>query len=166
MFKHILVPLDGSKLAEAALPAAASLAQTLNAPVTLFHIMEKHAPQEIHKDRHLTRADEAQAYLEEVAKRAFPPKVKVERHVHTAAVNDVPGSIVEHATTEFQPGLIVMCTHGSSGVRGLLYGSNAQQVVAQGTTPLLLIKPGVEASAAFKLDKISRPIGQRSGSRR
>ena len=40
MFKNILVPLDGSNLAEAALPPAASLAQTLNAPVTLLHVVE------------------------------------------------------------------------------------------------------------------------------
>jgi nucleotide-binding universal stress UspA family protein len=54
MFKHILVPLDGSKLAEAAIPAAASLAQTLEAPVTLLHLIEQDAPQEIHRDHHLT----------------------------------------------------------------------------------------------------------------
>jgi nucleotide-binding universal stress UspA family protein len=73
-------------------------------------------------------------------------------------VTDVSGSIVQHAMTEFQPDLIVMCTHGRSGVRGLLYGSIAQQVVAHGTTPLLLIKPGVDAPATFKLDRILVPL--------
>ena len=58
MFKHILVPLDGSKLAEAAIPASISLAQKLNAPVTLLHILEKDAPQEVHKDHHITQAEE------------------------------------------------------------------------------------------------------------
>ena len=48
MFKHILVPLDGSKLAEATLPAARSLAMTFKAPVTLLHIIEQDAPEEIH----------------------------------------------------------------------------------------------------------------------
>ncbi len=56
MFKHILVPLDGSKLAEAALPAAVSLAETLHAPVTLLHVIEQDAPEEVHRDRHLTDA--------------------------------------------------------------------------------------------------------------
>ena len=158
MFHHILVPLDGSKLAEAAIPVAASLAKTLDAPVTLLHIMEKDAPREIHKDRHISQADEASAYLEEVAKRDFPAEAKVDWHVHTTAVTDVSGSIVQHAMTEFQPDLIVMCTHGRSGVRGLLYGSIAQQVVAHGTTPLLLIKPGVDAPATFKLDRILVPL--------
>ena len=158
MFKRILVPLDGSKLAEAAIPAAASLTQILNAPVILLHVMEKDPPQEIHKDRHITRADEASAYLEEIAKRNFPAEAKVDSHVHTAAVKDVASSIVEHAMSEFQPDLIVMCTHGKSGVRELLYGSIAQQVVANGTTPLLLIKPELDPSPTFKLEKILVPL--------
>ena len=61
MFKHILVPLDGSTLAEAALPAAVSLAQTYKAPVTLLHVIEQDAPEEVHRDRHLTKAVEAEA---------------------------------------------------------------------------------------------------------
>jgi nucleotide-binding universal stress UspA family protein len=158
VFKNILVPLDGSKLAEAAIPVAASLAKTLNAPVTLLHIIEKDAPEEIHKDHHITRADEASAYLDELAKRAFAAEMNVERHVHTAAVNDVAASIVEHAMTEFQPDLIVMCTHGKSGVRELLFGSIAQQVVAHGTTPLLLIKPEVASSTTFDPEKILVPL--------
>ncbi|HSK88691.1 MAG TPA: universal stress protein [Anaerolineales bacterium] len=157
MFRHILVPLDGSKLAEAAIPVSASLAKRLDAPVTLLHIIEQDAPQEIHRDRHITQADEASAYLEDVAKR-FPTEVKVYAHVHTAAVKDVAGSIVEHATREFRLDLIVMCTHGKSGVRELLYGSIAQQVVAQGVTPLLLIKPEAGVAGTFNLNKILVPL--------
>ena len=67
MFKNILVPLDGSKLAETAVSPAASLAKTLGAPVTLLHIIEKDAPQEVHSDHHLTKPDEASAYLQKVA---------------------------------------------------------------------------------------------------
>jgi len=158
MFKHILVPLDGSKLAEAAIPVAASLAQTLDAPVTLLHIIEQDAPREVHRDHHITQADEASAYLQEAAKRGFPAQVKVDTHVHTAAVKNVAGSIVEHATREFRLDLIVMCTHGESGMRELLYGSIAQQVVAHGVTPLLLIKPEAGTPQTFKLDKILVPL--------
>ncbi len=158
MFKNILIPLDGSHLAETALPAAASLAEKLNAPITLLHIIEQKAPEAVHHERHLTRPKEAEAYLEDLVKQSFPAGIKANWHVHTAAVKDVAASIVEHALTEFQPDLIVMCTHGRSGVRELLYGSIAQQVVAQGTTPLLLIKPGGETSATFKLDKILVPL--------
>ena len=44
MYKHLLVPLDGSRLAEAALPAAFGLARKLNADVTLLHVIERRAP--------------------------------------------------------------------------------------------------------------------------
>ncbi len=67
MFKNILVPLDGSKLSEASLAAAVVLAQTLKSTVTLLHIIEQDAPTEVHKEHHLTKPDEAEAYLEEVA---------------------------------------------------------------------------------------------------
>jgi nucleotide-binding universal stress UspA family protein len=158
VFRHILVPLDGSRLAEAAIPVAISLAQKLDAPVTLLHVIEKDAPQEIHKEHHISQPEEALAYLETVKERDFPSEVKVDTHVHTAAVNDVPASIVEHATREFQLDLIVMCTHGSGGFRELLYGSIAQQVVAQGVTPLLLVKPDNKTPPAFQLVKILVPL--------
>src|ERR1043165_829981 len=158
MFNHILVPLDGSKLAEAAVPVAASLAQVLNAPVTLLHLIEQEAPHEIHKERHITDPDEASAYLQDVAKRGFPDGIKVDWHVHTTAIKDVANNSVEQAMTEFQPDLIVMCTHGHGGVRDLLYGSIAQQVVAQGLTPLLLIKPKADTSVIFNPQKILVPL--------
>ena len=155
MFKNILVPLDGSRLSEASLDSAAVLAQQLKSPVVLLHVIEQDAPTEVHKEHHLTTPDEAEAYLKSVAARAFPSGVKVETHVHSAPVSDVARSIVEHATNEFKPDLIVTCTHGRSGVRDALFGSIAQQIVTQGNTPLLLIKPG---PAPFQLRKILVPL--------
>ncbi len=155
MFKNILVPLDGSNLSEASLAPAAILAEKFKAPVTLLHVIEQDAPSEVHADRHLTKPDEATEYLEDIAKRSFPPKVKVKTHVHTAPVADVTRSIVEHVTTEFKPDLIVICTHGKSGIRNALFGSIAQQIAAQGKTPLLIVKP---VSPRFKLEKILVPL--------
>ncbi len=155
MFKNLLVPLDGSTLSEASLGPAAVLAQMLGAPVTLLHVIEEDAPAEIHAERHLTKPDEAEQYLREAARRAFPASVRVATHVHSAPVADVAKSIVEHADLEFQPDLIITCTHGRGGVRDLLFGSIAQQVVAQGTTPLLLVKPG---ASSFELKRILLPL--------
>ena len=155
MFKNILVPLDGSRLSEASLEPAAVLAHKLHSHVTLLHVIEQGAPAEVHKEHHLTSAGEARTYLDAVAARAFPADVGAQAHVHTAPVSDVATSIVEHARTEFKPDLIVTCTHGSGGVRDLLFGSIAQQIVAQGTIPLLLIKPN---SRKFKLEKILAPL--------
>ena len=158
MFEHLLVPLDGSRLAEAALPAAATLAKTLDARVTLIHVIEQRAPQEVHGERHLSDPIEASAYLGEVAARAFSPGVHVEQHVHTAEVRDVARSIVEHAG-ELQPDLIVMCTHGRGGLRTWLLGSIAQQIITLGVTPVLLIQPdGVAATPSFACRRLLVPL--------
>jgi nucleotide-binding universal stress UspA family protein len=155
MFQNILVPLDGSKLSEASLGAAALLAKTLGSSVTLLHVIEQDAPSEVHNERHLTRPDEAEAYLAEAARNAFPASIRVSTHVHTAPVSDVARSIVEHAAAEFRPDLIVTCTHGRGGVHDLLFGTIAQQIVAQGTTPLLMIKPD---APAFEMRSILAPL--------
>jgi nucleotide-binding universal stress UspA family protein len=161
MFKHILVPLDGSTLAESALPAALSLAQTFKAPVTLLHIIEQDAPDEIHRDRHLTEAGEAEAYLAGIAKRVFPPKIKVNLHVHTSPVADVARSIVDHSSDEIQPDLIILCSHGNSGMHDLFFGNIAQEVAAVSGTPVLLIKPD-ESTSAFQLRHILVPLDNES----
>ena len=148
MFKHLLVPLDGSKLAEACLPAAVALCKALNASVMLLHIIEKDASPEIHGDRHLTNEDDACKYLDQVARDFFPPEVKVETHVHTEEVSDITRSIVEH-TGEYAPDLIVMCTHGAGGLREVVVGSIAQQVIGRAHTPILLVKAGEAGAVAF-----------------
>jgi len=161
MFNHILLPLDGSKLAEAALPPAASLAQTLGAPVTLLHLIEKDAPQAIHGNRHLTKADEAEAYLQAIARTAFPKGTKVEWHVHTTEVENVAASIVQHAE-ELNPDLIALCSHGRSGMRDYLFGNIAQQVIGQSDVPVLLIKPTTAQLQTFQIRKIFLPLDDES----
>lgn len=158
MFKHLLVPLDGSLLAETALPAAGYLTKTLQAGVTLLHLVERRAPTEVHHARHLRTSDEAQAYLAEVRQRAFPGATPVECHVHPAEISDVPRSIAEH-TAELTVDLIVMCTHGRGDARRWLFGSIAQQVIALSKTPLLLIPPQPDRAAiTFQCDRILVPL--------
>jgi len=142
MFKHLLIPLDGSRLAESVLPSAVYLARVTGATVTLLHVIERDAPQEVHGEHHLTNADDACVYLGQVAERTFPPEMRLSivEHVHTVEVGNVAQSIVEHVG-EFAPDLIVLCSHGSGGLRDFLYGSIAQQVIAIGKTPVLVIEP-------------------------
>lgn len=142
MFKHILIPLDGSLLAETVLPAGAYLAGICGSAVTLLHVIERDAPQEVHGERHLRDAVEAGEYLDEVARRSFPTGIRVERHVHTNGVTDVAAGIALHVG-EFEPDLILMCTHGRGGLRGLIFGRIAHRVVKLGTRPVLLIPPHV-----------------------
>ncbi len=139
-FKHLLVPLDGSHLAESVLPAAARLARMDHAQVTLLHVIEENAPHEVHGERHLVEPGEATAYVDEVASRPVFAGLQVDRHVHTSQADDVARSIVFH-TEEVGADLVVICTHGHGGVRHFILGSIAQQVLALGETPLLLITP-------------------------
>jgi nucleotide-binding universal stress UspA family protein len=148
MFKHLIVPLDGSRLSESVLPMVIHLAQKLQATVTLVHVIEKNAPVKIHGEPHLSRSEEAEDYLDDVERRFFPPGLSVDKHVHKTAITDVASSIAEHAR-EFKSDLVVMCTHGRGGMRKLLFGSIAQQVVSAKVTPVLLIRPTEGGTAAF-----------------
>jgi nucleotide-binding universal stress UspA family protein len=147
MFKHLLVPLDGSRMSESALPAAAGLAARTGASLTLVHVIEKNAPAAVHSEKHLVDPAGAAAYLAEVARRPLLAGLRVETHVHTAEVRDVAASITQH-TEEMAPDLVVMSTHGRGGARRLIFGAIAQQVIALGATPVLLVRPSEKAAAA------------------
>ncbi len=158
MFKHIVVPLDGSRLAESALSAAVCLASILGAKVTLIHIIERDAPPTVHGEPHLTGTAQAEAYLEEISRRLFPAEAAVERHVHTAAMRDVAEGIVAHQD-ELRPDLIVMCTHGRRGLLRMIIGGIAEKVIASGRTPVLLIHPGPTGSReAFACRTFLAPV--------
>lgn len=157
MFKHILVPLDGSSLAEAALPVAGYLTRLGNGRVTLIHVVEQDAPVAVHGEHHLREAGEALAYLEAVRGRFGGSTVEWQLHVHAPAAADVAGGIVAHEG-ELQPDLVVMCTHGPGRLERLLRGSLAQQVVALGRTPLLLVRPDAANHEEFALQQILVPL--------
>jgi nucleotide-binding universal stress UspA family protein len=161
MFKQILLPLDGSHLAETALPAALSLSEILNAQITLLHVIEQNAPEAVHNEPHLSRPEEADAYLENLVKQSLPAKIKAKWHVHNTGVKNVTASIVEH-TAEFKPDLIVMCAHGRGGIREMLFGGIAQQVVTKGATPVLLLQPMTSERKPFKLRRILLPLDSES----
>jgi nucleotide-binding universal stress UspA family protein len=151
MFEHLLVPLDGSRLAEAVLPAVAWLAKRLGASITLLHIIEQSQPSTIHGDRHLTHPDEAEAYLADVAARLRGQvDTPIECHVHTAAErgeSDVARRIVDHAG-ELVPDLIILAPHGWGGLRDIFFGNIAQQVIQLGRTPIWVVSPGPSGQAA------------------
>jgi nucleotide-binding universal stress UspA family protein len=150
IFQHFLVPLDGSTMAEAALPVAVGLAKPLGARITLLHVQERSAPRTIHGERHLQDPESAEGYLAGIAERWKAEGVVIERHVHSAGEGDVARSIVDHAS-EIGTDLIVLTTHGWGGLRDLLFGSIAQQVLRRGTTPTLIVKP----SASGQLEPYS-----------
>src|SRR5512133_333903 len=101
MFVNILVPLDGSTLAEAALPGALWFSRVFGARITLLHVIEHNAPSNVHGERHLTNESQALAYLQSLAK-SFPADVEVAFHIHTEEVSNVARSIAMHASELIQ----------------------------------------------------------------
>jgi len=158
VFEHLLVPLDGSALAESVLPTAAGLAAACGARVTLVHVIERDAPREVHGQRHLGDPGEATQYLARVAAKSFPAAVAVEWHVHLEPVGHVAKAIAEH-TEELATDLTVMCTHGASGVRDFLFGSIAQQIADTVAGALLILRPRPgEPAPGFQCRRLLVPL--------
>lgn len=140
VFRHLLVPLDGSHLAESALPVAEVLATRLPARVTLFHAVEQNPPATVHGERHLSAQSEAEVYLAAAAAWLAQRGVTAEVVVRKEGT-DVAATIATVAA-DVGADLVVLCTHGRGGLRALLFGRVAQKVLQHGTIPVFLIKPG------------------------
>ena len=158
MFKRILIPLDGSNLAEMVLPGALYLAERLQATLILFHVVEKAAPNAVHGQHHLQDVAEAKAYLDQVASRFSSAGVSISQDVHEVQETGVAQTIHDHSD-ELQADLIVLCAHGNGGLRDMLFGSIAQQVIRQGTVPVLFIRPETVKGADWKpIQQILLPL--------
>jgi len=127
-------------MAEAALPVALYLSHSFGSLVTLFHVIERDAPREIHGELHLHDPQVAENYLRECSAPFEAAGIIVASHVHEAPQDNVSRSISEHGE-EFGVDLIVMCTHGKGGLRAFLFGRIAQQVAALSATPVMFVQP-------------------------
>ena len=146
--RRLLVPLDGSDLAEAALPLARELAQRLEAPVHLVQAVDFTAllapvtgggvlavspPGEVYQELMETIERGARDYLASVAAR-----LEAEGMTATWAVLD--GSPYFAIADAAEPGdLIVLTSHGRSGVLRWLMGSVAEKLVREAPVPALLV---------------------------
>lgn len=144
---EILVPLDGSRLAEAALDPAARLARLLGARLSLVQIVVPVAtttnpplPFPAGFDERLTqiRRREAQDYLDEVADGLRSGGLTVGAAVVVAA--GAAGALVELSHSG-RAGLIVIATHGHGGVRRLALGSVADKLLRVSGAPVLVVRP-------------------------
>lgn len=147
MFRRLLLPLDGSHLAEAVLPVATRLARAFDSRLLLLHVIERKAPITIHGEPHLTEVAAAESYLHSVVGRLSEQQIQAEVHVHSVPLGDVARSIADHAEEE-QADLIVLCAHGRAGWRELVAGSIAQQALQRGSVPLLLVHAATDQEGA------------------
>ena len=129
--QHILVPLDGSPLAETAVSVATQLAQQFQTPLTLLSIAD-------------TPAQPTQkAYLDGLAIRWQNGSPAIQTAVQAGPI----AKTIEQTAVAQRANLIVMSTRGHSGVKRLLLGSVAGQVVQQVSLPVLLLPPCLEETA-------------------
>jgi nucleotide-binding universal stress UspA family protein len=156
-FTRILVPLDGSRLAEAVLPAACSLATRLDARLLLLHVLEREPPAAVHGEPHLGDANEAVAYLEAHAEELRRQGLAVDLEVHERPVGDVAAAIDRHAH-ELEADLIAMCAHGRTNLRTRLVGSIAERILRGGGVPILLRTVRRPQTARFELRRLLVPI--------
>jgi len=156
-FARVLVPLDGSSLAEAALDVVVGLGKGLGSTITLLHVLERRPPASIHGERHLSEASEAGEYLGSVSERLREAGLAVELHVHEAREGDVARSIIEHAE-EYKQDLVALSSHGRGGIRDVLFGSIAQQVMQRGILPILLVRPDATQPVEYAPRTILVPV--------
>ena len=150
MYKKILIPLDGSKLAEQILPFARSFAEASQAPVELLKVND---PGRIAAYAPPLQGGE---YLDAVAKKFFPPHWRIEKTVELGE----PATIIVERTGGDPDCLIAMATHGMSGIRRWLMGSVASKVAQTSLSPVLLIHPTetTESPASFRPGTILLPL--------
>lgn len=158
MFNHLLIPLDGSVLAESVLPAARYIAERFHSKLILLHVVESAPPATVHGQPHLMNALEAQEYLDLLASNLATESISAEAYVDSKPQSNVARSILESAE-RFSADLIVLCAHGSGGLRDILFGSIAQQVLQGGEIPVLLLRPPTDT---FQLERILVPLDGRS----
>jgi nucleotide-binding universal stress UspA family protein len=156
-FTRILVALDGSRLAEAVLPAARSLAKALGARLALVHVLEREPPATVHGEPHHSDAREATAYLERLAGELRREGIAVDVHVHERPVGDVAAALDRHAH-ELGADLIAMCAHGRTNLRTRIVGSIAERILRGGAIPILLRTVRQADAESFALRNLLVPI--------
>ena len=145
-YQKILAPLDGSELAEKALPYAKTIAEVKDSEVVLFAVSVT--------ARGTRRARLLETYMDVKAKNFKTKGMKVSTAV---AYGDVAEEIIEYADKN-KVDLIIISTHGYSGIKRWMLGSVTQKVLYGTPTPILLIKSKSPEIPNVKFKKILLPV--------
>ncbi len=148
MYQNILVPLDGSKLAECVLPHVEALTRYFKAKVTFLRVVEPCCPKAedagdydfpgevVRKIESKNRA-EAQGYLKNVMAAGPYENARVESVVLSGAVVEILTEYIARNHVD----LIVMATHGLSGLSRWVWGSVADRILRSAGVPVLIVRP-------------------------
>jgi len=150
MFKHFLLPTDGSELSNKAVKKAIQLAQLLGARITALHVIEPYHPPYLKGEYKLPEipillrrryekesADRARRILGEVSKAAEARGVKCST---VSAKSDSPYEAIVRQAAKLDCDFIVMASHGRKGLRGILLGSETQKVLTHSEIPVLVCR--------------------------
>ncbi len=146
MFKRILVPLDGSPCAERAIPIATRIAQASGGSITFLRVVTTtingawvamESPQLMQKTFEVDRAN-ANDYLTAIAQ--SPALIRVEISLEVLAGG--PAQAILSAADSNKVDLIVMCSHGDTGLKRWVLGSVAQKVARNSPVPVLVLREG------------------------
>lgn len=145
MFKHILLPTDGSDLSQRAIEHGIALAKALGARVTGFHATP---PFHVFTYETLQLESTREEYLRVSAEQTANILGTIEAAARAAGVpsdsvstlGDQPYADILRTAAERGCDLIVMASHGRRGVKGMLLGSETQKVLTHGTVPVLVYR--------------------------
>jgi nucleotide-binding universal stress UspA family protein len=148
MYKHILVPTDGSKLSLAAAKAAAKLAKDLGARMTSVYVMAPYMPPMESEAAAFYPAYSARGYEQAVRKSADKALARVKAAATASRVKcdgvamsgASPWRSIIEAANKNKCDLIVMASHGRRGLEAMLLGSETQKVLTHSKTPVLVCR--------------------------
>jgi nucleotide-binding universal stress UspA family protein len=144
MFKKIAVPLDGSALAEKALPFAVQLANKMDAGLLLLRATKVPSLLTDTPAHELEYLETAEAYLEtiktSISNPALENHIEAEKLETLVVYGDTVAEIVEITPFE-KADLVIMTTHGRSGLSRMVMGSVAKKVLRQSQLPVIVIRP-------------------------
>lgn len=144
MFKHLLVPIDGSPTSELAVGKAIGLAKAFDAEVTAIYVIDPYPFTGVGADfaygqgQYLTAAKSAATDALANARKQLE-QAGVKLHTATVESHTVWRGILEAAESGGAD-LIVIGSHGRSGIEKLVLGSVAQKVVSHSSLPVLLVR--------------------------
>lgn len=145
MYKHLLVPIDGSKLSDKAVIRAAALAKATGARVTLMHVVPEY-PMQIYAEgvsvTMVSRRDFAKAMKDEATKLLERAAAKVkDAEVDTLQVTgNAPWEAILAGAKKSKADTIVMASHGRRGIASLLLGSETTKVLTHSKIPVLVVR--------------------------
>lgn len=154
-YKNILVPLDGSVLAERVIPAALYLAEAMAGSITFLTVVVKRPGDDVSLMAKAVQTGkfEADLYLRSVRKRFLPALVSIE----TAVITGKPDKEIIAFAQEKNSDLIIMSTHGRSGITRWSFGRTAEKVLRRAPCPTVILRSDNEINPE-KFNRIMLPL--------